>query len=237
MQEFIGKKFGKWTVLSYLGKNKNRAHQFEVKCECGNESISDKIALVKGKSTQCKSCARKISCGGENNPSYKHGYSSPNHPQFHMHYIWCSIKQRCNNPKVKNFHRYGGRGIKICPQWENNFEQFVIDMGEIPKGYSIDRIDNNQGYFPENCRWVNKEDNCNNTSLNVHYEFNGEKLSETQWSRKLGISRNKMMWWTRKLGIQWVIENIESLKKTRVGMSDEEYIQLGLHLPKKRDRH
>ena len=235
MQEFIGKKFGKWTIISYLGKY-NRVHKFSVLCDCGNKSISDYIALSRKKSTQCRSCARRSWHVDNENPSFKHGYSSPNHPQFHMHYIWCSIKQRCNNPKVKNYHRYGERGIKICPTWENDFTKFLDDMGERPKGYSIDRIDNDKGYFKENCRWATKEENCNNKCNTILYEYDGKKLSETQWARELDLSRNKLMWWVRKYGIEWVVQNSKTIKKTKIGMSDLEYNALGLELPSKKYR-
>jgi hypothetical protein len=235
MQELINKKFGKWTVISYEGKF-NRVHKFKVLCDCGNNSISDYIALTREKSTQCRSCARKKWHSENENPAQTHGYSSPNHPEFHLHSTWCTIKQRCNNPKTKNYHRYGGRGIKMCPTWENNFEQFLKDMGSRPLGYSIDRKDNEKGYFKENCKWVTKEENSNNTHKTVLYEYEGKRLSETQWARHLNISRNKVMWWARKNGIKWVIENIESLRMTSPGMGDEEYISLKIKLPKKRDR-
>jgi len=235
MQDIIGKKFGEWTVLSFEGMF-NRVNKFKVKCSCGNESISDFIALTRGKSTKCRSCARKISCSGKNNPSFRHGYSSINHPQFHMHYIWSSMKQRCNNPKTNNYHRYGGRGIKVCKEWEESFENFLKDMGERPLGYSIDRIDNEKGYQPDNCKWVTKEENCNNTYKSAKHECDGENLSETQWARKLGLTRNKIMHWARKNGIKWVIDNVEVIKKTKKGMSDEEYKELGIDLPSKKYR-
>lgn len=235
MQEYIEKRFGKWIIINYLGKF-NRVHKFKVKCECGNESISDYIALIRGKSTQCRSCARKKWHNENENPSKKHGYSSSKHPEFHLHSTWCSIKQRCTNPKTKNYHRYGGRGINICNEWLNSFECFLKDMGSRPKGHSIDRIDNEKGYFKENCRWVTFEQNCNNTYKSVLYEYKGEQLSETQWSRKLEISRNKFMWWARKNGIEWVMNNIDSIKKIKVGMKDNEYKNFGLNIPNKRYR-
>ncbi len=236
MQEFVNKKFNKWTVISYLGKLNTLRHWYEVVCECGNKSKVERSILLSGKSTQCKSCARKLHTKGKNNPAHKHGYSSKSHPQFHMHYIWSSIKQRCNNPKVKNYHRYGGRGIKMCLEWESSFETFVSDMGIRPKGCSIDRIDNNLGYYKENCRWVTKEENSNNTSKNVNYTYNNVTLSESQWAKKLLLTRNKFMYWVRKKGIEWVIENIETLKKIKKGMADLDYHALGLNLPSKRDR-
>lgn len=154
----------------------------------------------------------------------KHGHSSPKHPLFYMYYIWCSIKQRCTNPNVKNYHRYGGRGVTMCEEWMNDFEAFAKDMGPRPSSrHSIERIDNDKGYCKENCKWATREEQSSNQCYTVFYEYKGEKLSETQWARKLGISRNKMMWWARKKGIEWVIENLELVKKIRRGMSNESY--------------
>lgn len=223
MQDFIGKTFDQWSVLSYEGKKGTERHWYKVRCNCGNTSTVERNILKRGKSTRCRSCARKLSTSGERNASFRHGYSSPNHPQYYLHYIWCSIKQRCLNPKDKGFKRYGGRGITICDSWKNNFEQFVRDMGERPEGYSIDRIDNDKGYCKENCRWAIKEIQANNCRTNTFYVHKGEKLSETQWSRKLGISRNKLMWWARKYGIEWVIDNLEMIKKMKRGMDDQSY--------------
>lgn len=81
------------------------------------------------------------------------GLSSKKHP---LYKTWTSMKFRCNNPNATNYSRYGARGITVCDQWVTSFKQFVLDMGPRPDGYSIDRVDNNKGYFPENCRWVDK---------------------------------------------------------------------------------
>ncbi len=153
----------------------------------------------------------------------KHGYSSTSHPYFRVYTAWCTMKSRCYREKDKNFKRYGFRGINVCDRWLNSFINFLEDMGVSENGQSLDRIDVNGNYCKENCRWANKETQSNNCRTNTYYEFNGELLSETQWSRKLGLTRNKFMNWVRKHGICWVIENLEFVKKARRGMTDKEY--------------
>lgn len=237
MQDIIGQRFTKWIVISYEGKRETSRHWYKVKCDCGNESIVERNILKRGKTTRCRSCARRISCSGIKNGAHTHGYSSPKHPYFNVYTAWCTMKSRCYREKDRNFKRYGAKGIKVCDRWLESFEHFLEDMGLPEKGNSLDRIDVYGNYEPQNCRWANKEVQSNNCRRNIYYEDTGIKLSESQWARKLEISRNKLMYWARKYGISWVITNIESLKKTHIGMSDREYIELGLKLPNKLYRH
>lgn len=212
--QLVGEKFGKWTVLSYEGRGKTRAFLYKVRCDCANESISDKIALTRGKSTQCRSCARKVSCSGSKNPAHKHGYSSTSHPYFRVYTAWCTMKSRCYREKDNNFIRYGAKGITVCDEWLESFEVFLNDMGLPDEGYTLDRIDVYGNYCKSNCRWADIDTKKNNCRRSVYYEHEGIKLSETQWARKLELSRNKFMWWVRKKGIQWVIDHLESLKSS-----------------------
>lgn len=85
-----------------------------------------------------------------------HGYTGTR-----THAIWCGMKARCKNPNVKCFKNYGGRGISYCPEWEN-FEVFLKDMGEAPAGLSLDRIDVNKGYSPDNCKWSTNSEQARN---------------------------------------------------------------------------
>ena len=99
---------------------------------------------------------------------------------------WRNMRQRCLNPKVPNYHRYGGRGIKICKEW-GSFETFFEDMGVKPIGRSIERRDNNGNYEPSNCYWANRDEQENNKERSVKLTYNGETLSLAQWARKLDM--------------------------------------------------
>lgn len=98
---------------------------------------------------------------------------------------WCSMNQRCNNPNDPKFSYYGGRGIKVCQRW-TDFANFFADMGARPEGTTLDRINADMGYTPENCRWATKRQQQNNLRSNVFIEMDGERLTLKGWSVRLG---------------------------------------------------
>jgi hypothetical protein len=101
---------------------------------------------------------------------------------------WIGIKERCYQKNAKHYHRYGGRGIKVCDRWLNDFDTFLLDMGKRPAGkYSLDRINNDGDYEPQNCRWATKWEQARNTSTNFYMEHNGMNMTKAEWSRYFGV--------------------------------------------------
>ncbi len=116
---------------------------------------------------------------------------------------WQDMQQRCYNPNCKKYSIYGARGIKVCDRWLESFSNFLEDMGEKPDGFSIDRIDNNGDYSPENCKWATPKEQALNRRTNRFIEYNGERLTVTQWADKLGMVHNVLR---KRLELGWTLE-------------------------------
>lgn len=171
----VGNIYSRLTVLSRYDNTSNGTARWLCQCSCGNKTIQTGCILRRGiiKSCGCylrESKTKHLSC-------FTKEYKS-----------WQAMKDRCNNSKSKDFYRYGERGITVCEKWENDFSAFFADMGERPKGYSLGRIDNNAGYFPENCRWESPLQQSNNTRKTRLITHNGKTLSISAWARELNVS-------------------------------------------------
>ena len=116
----------------------------------------------------------------------RHGHAGDGAKRTRTYRIWQSMVKRCHDPKSTKFHAYGGRGIAVCEAWRT-FTGFLADMGECPEGMSIDRIDNNLGYFKDNCRWATVQEQARNTSRSRMITHNGETLCLRDWERRLGL--------------------------------------------------
>jgi hypothetical protein len=113
------------------------------------------------------------------------------------------MKQRCSNPRSPNHRNYAGRGIHVCEAW-NNFETFHADMGDRPSPlHSLERIDNNSGYSPENCKWATQREQQRNTRQNRHLTLNGRTLLIVQWSEETGIPQSHI---SQRLKAGWSVE-------------------------------
>lgn len=108
--------------------------------------------------------------------------------------IWNQMIQRCTNPKVKGYDRYGGRGIEVCERWLK-FENFFADMGDRPEGHSIERKNNDLGYDPSNCIWIPKDKQAQNRRDTVHIDILGEKLCISEAARRLSVPRSSLARW------------------------------------------
>ena len=178
----LGQKFNKLTIIELtIITSNSKTSIVKVKCDCG---VEKEIKLENFRNTQSCGCLYRETRRTSKNK--KHGYR--NEPEY---YIWRSMIQRCHNSKRKDFHRYGGRGIEVCPEWQQSFEKFISYVGDRPSNkHQIDRIDNTKGYEPGNVRWVTATTQMRNKTNNKIIEYQGQRKSVAQWAEDLNISRH-----------------------------------------------
>lgn len=157
----IGRRFGKWCVLSYAGA-RGPTQYFVCRCKCGIEKEVAGESLKRGLSTCCRRCAFRVPM----RPVIKHGLCDS------IEYnSWKAMMQRCHNKANKDYPYYGRRGIKVCDRWRRSFQVFLNDMGKRPSiAYTIDRFPDVDGnYEPGNCRWATHMQQMRNTRRNKSY--------------------------------------------------------------------
>jgi len=181
----LGQKFGKLTVIekaeNHIQPNGKRYTRWLCKCDCGNKIIVRTSHLTKGHTRSCGCLQReKVTA---------HGLK-----KTRLYVIWRDIKIRCYNPNALNFKDYGAKGVIMCDEWRNNFK--IFHDWAMNNGYNkdakrgectIDRIDNNKGYCPENCRWVDNLVQQNNRTNNRFLTYKGKTHTVAEWSRILNI--------------------------------------------------
>lgn len=183
----IGQKFGRLTVIGLSEKKSGRKSYWVCECECGSKKLARSDCLKRGQVQSC-GCLREEKCK-INLDRTTHG-DTPVGAHKRLWQIWQGMKQRTSNPKKKSYASYGGRGIAVCDEWRENYSAFR--NWALATGYddnlTIDRIDVNGNYCPENCRWVTNKAQCNNRRSNVLIEWNGKTQNIQQWSDEVGIS-------------------------------------------------
>lgn len=174
----IGQRYSRLTVLAEVQKEGRM--QFLCGCDCGQYRVVRPGNLKKPSGT--KSCG----CLGRENAASRfrtHGLSD--RPEY---MVWSHMKRRCSDSRLREYPRYGGRGIKVCPRWLESFDNFFADMGPRPEGgYEIDRIDNDGNYEPSNCQWLIKAENTKKTRRTIYVDFHGERVCLSDAARLAGM--------------------------------------------------
>ena len=190
--------FERLTVIKRVPSKKLGETLWLCSCSCGNTTITSTGRLRAGKCRSC-GCLHIESARKQGLASSKH-----NHTNTRLYRIWSNMKTRCYNKNNKKYSRWGGRGIYVCNEWKNNFEVFY--NWAIKSGYAedktIDRIDNDGPYSPDNCRWTTFKVQANNTRKNVLITFNGETHTEAEWCNKLGIGRATLCYRLKRYSVE-----------------------------------
>jgi len=197
--DLTGRRFGRLTVLREgSGRqlpNGKRARTWICKCDCGNEVEVGQANLTRKEfnTVSCGCYAREDRAKRMHEMTFKHGCRKDR-----LYGVWCAMKRRCEKEYDPEYSAYGGRGIQVCNEWENDylaFKEWAYSNGYDPlreRGEcTIDRIDNNKGYSPYNCRIANMKEQANNTSTVLHYDWRGDKYTLTEIMKLSGTKYSR----------------------------------------------
>lgn len=179
--DLVGEKYGRLTVVEKSSVRRNKQVVWICRCDCGKTNEVTTGELRYGRHSSCGCYQRERA--SESNKT--HGKS-----KTRLYRIWCAMIKRCENDNTIGFKNYGGRGIKVCEEWRKDFT--VFERWSNAHGYSeeltIDRIDNHGDYCPENCRWVGRNEQMNNTRRTRKFEYCGKSHTLREWSEISGLS-------------------------------------------------
>lgn len=200
-----GDRFGTRVVIEELPERRYTYVVYRVKCDCGE--ISELTGhYLRHSNKDCRKCStNKNKIRGESHWAYKHGHASRANKRVPYYNVWVSLRSRCNNPNDEQYKDYGGRGIKVCPEWDS-FAKFLDDMGFPLPGQQIERIDNDKGYSKENCKWANQITQANNRRSTKFYEVDGARICQTELIKRLGWTRDKFNHRKKRQGIEKILE-------------------------------
>ena len=184
-EDITGRKFGRLTAIRYAGKSKGKQTLWECKCDCGKNVIVHHQNLKSGHTS---------SCGCFNLESTIKRSSTHGGSKTRLYTIWHDMLNRCYKENHRCYKDYGGKGVFVCDEWKNDKESFclwALSHGYKP-GLSIDRIDNDKNYCPDNCRWVTMHQQSLNTSKNVKITYDGKTQTLKEWANELGIKNTTL---------------------------------------------
>lgn len=194
--DLTGQRFGRLLAVRAIPGSRNKPRRWLCRCDCGNEVEVITGDLRNGNTTSCGCYIRELHA----DRLRIHGMSKTT-----TYNVWASMLQRCNNPNSDKYQYYGGRGITVCERW-HVFENFLADMGERPsKNHSIDRIDNDREYGPDNCRWTTMRRQNRNRRSNIEIEYQGETMCLVDWADRLGLKYETVRQRIQNQG--WSVEN------------------------------
>lgn len=197
-RDLSGLRFGRYTVLyrveDHIASSGRRYPQYLCRCDCGTEKKVLAQALTSGTTQSCGCYSTEVKRQVCIERNTIHGYAHRVGERDRLYSLWTGIKNRCYNENDRTYQRYGARGITMCDEWRDDFMEFhdwALDNGydyDAPRGQcTIDRIDYTQGYFPENCRFVDNYVQADNKSNVIHVTYNGETKNLSEWGRTFGI--------------------------------------------------
>lgn len=188
--DISGHRFNRWLVLSRIAGS-----LWMCRCDCGTEKAVSGSSLKLGTSPSC-GCLSKERVT-------KHGMEGTA-----IYNTWAQMLARCNNPNSTSYKNYGAKGIKVCERWKD-FRNFYADMGDKKEGMTIDRIDNESGYSPDNVRWSNWKTQSRNKRNTIFLEFDGQKRPMSEWSEIKKIKRKVL---ENRIRAGWSIEDALTIK-------------------------
>lgn len=193
-KDLTGQRFGRLVVVEKL-PSKNKRCWWRCKCDCGNFKDVPTTYLTLGNTRSCGCLAKEnsIKYGKINNKKAIQAHTSHKLSHTKEYGVWKAMIYRVTNPNDPNYHNYGGRGIKICKEWEDvkNFYEWCCKSG-YKEGLELDRIDVNGNYEPSNCKWATRKEQCNNMRRNIRVEINGVSHTLSEWAEITGIRVNAL---------------------------------------------
>jgi hypothetical protein len=207
-----GQQFGYLTVIGRAPNGKRGTAMFYCRCKCGRETIVKSGALKGGNTRSCGCLNKEVVSKMTIKRNTTHGMAKRK-DRKQAYITWAHIKERCENPSCRDYKNYGGRGIAVCDSWQI-FENFYNSMGDPPTSkHTIERVNNNKNYEPDNCIWATRKEQNNNTRLNRILELNGQRKTLAQWSESTGINHKTL---STRLRDGWSVERALTQKVTSI---------------------
>lgn len=196
-----GERHGRLLVVAEAGKIGGRK-TYLCACDCGNEKVIQSSYLQSGKVQSCGCLRAEMSAARG-----RARFSAESKRNQALYRRWATMKQRCENRKNPFFKNYGARGITVCEAWRDSYDAFLADMGQPPSAkHTLERIDNDAPYSPENCRWALPSEQLRNQRRTILITVGDETLSAKDWAAKTGVSYQRITRAFRQHGIEAATE-------------------------------